>query len=305
MLLIIILYTENVHIGMSTYKVDVVLNVYGKPYQTYVALKSLLKVSGELIDKIFFIQEIEQPHNDTFDIIFNDIELLEKIELYIPKYYFYINEHKPKLYKKEDYRLSLRYQYGFEKSNKRFVFITHNDVLYKADIIKYFLDNIGENMGVGEIGQCWNCPFNFAKICNRYNYAEHSQSYKEVKDIFKKYKPIRPYKLNRRNVFPLPECRLNEWFCLLNRELYIDKSYPNGKNLFGTHRGTDTAVEWFREMNLSKMKFKHLNTEDYATHAYFSEEKSGHRALLNDEKYFDQEEKAKKYMKNFLDAFTK
>lgn len=289
---------------MNIPKVDVVLNVYGKPYQTYVTLKSLLQVSGDMIDKIYFIQEAKQPHNANFDLIFKDSELSTKIQLYTPKYYLYIDKSQPKLYKNEDYRLSLRYQYGFEKSDKKFLFITHNDVLYKDNIIQYFLDNIKDKMGIGEIGQCWNCPFNFAQLCNRYNYAEHKQKYKDVKKIFREYKPVRNYKLHRRNVFPLPECRLNEWFCLLNRELYINKSYPNGKNLFGTHMGTDTAVEWFREMNLKGMKFEHIDTQEYAVHAYFTQRKGGHQALLNDEKYFAQEEKAKEYIKEFFKEKT-
>lgn len=278
-------------------KIDVILNVYGKPYQTYTTLKSLLNVSGYFIDKIYFILESNQPHNAKFDIVFNDTELSKKIELYTPKHYLYTNSSKKESYRNESFRLSLRYQYGLEKSNKKFVFITHNDVLYKNDIVQYFIDNIQTNMGIGEIGQCWNCPFSFAEICNRYNYASHKQSYKEVKNIFKQYKPVRPYKLDKKSVFPLPECRLNEWFCLLNRALYTQHSYPYGKNLFGTYvNGTDIAVEWFKEMNLIGQKFKHISTENYAIHAYFSEEGNGHQALFSSEKYFIQEERAKKYI---------
>lgn len=38
-------------------KVDVIINVYGKPWQTLCTLKSLMKYSGKYIDKIYFIEE--------------------------------------------------------------------------------------------------------------------------------------------------------------------------------------------------------------------------------------------------------
>ena len=42
-------------------KIDIIVNVYGKPWQTLCSLKSLLKYSGEHIDKIYFINERENP----------------------------------------------------------------------------------------------------------------------------------------------------------------------------------------------------------------------------------------------------
>jgi hypothetical protein len=37
-------------------KVDVLIPIYGKPWQTLCTLKSLMRHSGEHIDKIFFIK---------------------------------------------------------------------------------------------------------------------------------------------------------------------------------------------------------------------------------------------------------
>ena len=48
----------------SNIKIDVAINVYGKPWQTLVSLKSLLKVSAKYIDKIYFIEENKQPFNE-------------------------------------------------------------------------------------------------------------------------------------------------------------------------------------------------------------------------------------------------
>ena len=46
---------------MNLEKVDVVISVYGKPWQTLCTLKSLMMHSGEHIDKIFLIKEKNQP----------------------------------------------------------------------------------------------------------------------------------------------------------------------------------------------------------------------------------------------------
>ena len=49
-------------------KVDVVIHVYGKPWQTLCTLKSLMKHSGKHIDKIFFVKEPNQPYGDNIEI---------------------------------------------------------------------------------------------------------------------------------------------------------------------------------------------------------------------------------------------
>jgi len=52
-------------------KIDVVINVYGKPWQTLCTLKSLMINSGHHIDKIFLIKESEQPYSEDIDWIFD------------------------------------------------------------------------------------------------------------------------------------------------------------------------------------------------------------------------------------------
>ena len=51
--------------------VDVIINVYGKPWQTICTLKTLMKYSGHHIDKIFLIKEKEQPYNENIDWVFS------------------------------------------------------------------------------------------------------------------------------------------------------------------------------------------------------------------------------------------
>lgn len=54
--------------------IDVDLQVFGKPWQTALALLTLDKYMGSYINNIFFIIESSQPKNDSVDV-----SLLENI----------------------------------------------------------------------------------------------------------------------------------------------------------------------------------------------------------------------------------
>lgn len=278
------------------HKVDVIINVYGKPYQTLVTLKSLMKHSGEYIDKIYLQEEPNQPEVFDINLILNEFD---NIIHYKPRYFNFVNQtDKQRCFTDEEYRLSMRYQYGFEKSDKKFVFITHNDVLYKNNIIKHMLENIENNLGVGEIGQCWNCPMFYANKCSGEKFNDFNYNYNEITDIFIKFKKpaSRNYQINTTNPFPLPECRLNEWFCLINNE--INKKEVNINNIvipFGSYE-LDLNTRWFREMYKLGYTFKNLDLKKYAKHAYFSNNGNGHSALSNYEKYQIEENIAKEFL---------
>jgi hypothetical protein len=280
-------------------KVDVVINVYGKPYQTLVTLKSLMKHSGEYIDKIYLIEEPNQPEVFDINLILNEFD---NIIHYKPKYYLYVNHtDKERCFTDEEYRLSMRYQYGFEKSNKKFVFVTHNDVLYKNNIIKHVLNNIEDNLGIGEIGQCWNCPMYYANKCNGEKFNDFNYTYEEIMNTFNEFKPARPHQIvDKNNPFPLPECRLNEWFCLINNEINRKEVVFNKKVIpFGTYYNTDLAVQWFKEMFELGYKFKNIDLKRFAKHAYFSDNGNGHSSLSNHEKYQREELIAKDFLKEY------
>ncbi|MFN3380260.1 MAG: hypothetical protein ACK41O_12450, partial [Runella zeae] len=49
-------------------KVDVSIAFYGKPYQAIITIKTLMKYSGQHIDKIYISRERLQPHNDYIGI---------------------------------------------------------------------------------------------------------------------------------------------------------------------------------------------------------------------------------------------
>jgi hypothetical protein len=267
-------------------RVDVVVNVFGKPWQTLCTLKSLIKHSGSHIDKIFLIKEKNQPEN--IDFIF---DYFDNVIVYTPDKFSFIT--KTINHKDQNERFVVRYQYGIENSNKKYVFLTHNDVLYTGDIIGEMLGLIGDNVGIGQIGQCWNCPAKSAGVCSGEKFNEWNPT---KEDIFKL--PLPHLRTNieiidLKNPKPMPECRLNEWACLLNKEIIMEESKPNGEcSLFGQY-GLDLGTTWFRDMYL-----KGYNFVDYRKnfiHSYWSESASGFQTQLKKDLYDKSEEMAKKY----------
>lgn len=231
-------------------KVDVIINVYGKPWQTICTLKSLLKHSGQHVDKIFFIKEREQPYGEKIDWVY---EYFDNLIVFEPKSYSFLTFGVN--YQNEDERNKVRYQYGIEKSDKEFVFITHNDVLYTGDIIGEMLEKIGDSVGIGEIGQCWNCPAKHIGICSGEKFNDWNPTTEELNKLPLPHIRTSYDMLDFKNPKPLPECRLNEWACLINRQIVIKESKPNGdSSLFGQY-GLDLGTKWFKEMFLKGYKF--------------------------------------------------
>ena len=290
-------------------KVDVIVNVYGKPWQTLCTLKSLLKVSGEHIDKIYLIEEKVQPYGDNIVFILKEFDNLIH---YIPKEYIFLMPSKGNM-NDADNRYTYRYQYGIENSDKKYVFITHNDILYHDDIIGHMLDKIDKCVGIGLIGQCWNCPAFAGGVCDGERHAEYNPTYEEVLKLSQTHRYARSAHhdrlLDRTRPMPLPECRLNEFACIINRNALIDECYPNGDTpLFSTVDSIDTATSWFRSMRLKGYNFKNFDIYKDSTHCYFSRVSdnvedgyvSGCGTQLDQLKYIKAEAFANKYYKENL-----
>lgn len=255
--------------------VDVIINVYGKPWQTLCTLKSLEKHSGQHIDKIYFIEEKEQPYNAEFKGV---ISRFKNIAHYIPEKYKFFSVD-------ESDRMSIRYQYGIETSDKNFVFITHNDVLYTEDVIGNMLNEIGDSIGIGQIGQCWNCPAN--KVCSGEKFYKYNPTYEEVLDLGLPHVRTTKELIDKDFPKPLPECRLNEWACMLNRELVVKENIP-----FGLYDKLDLGSYWFKEMHKKGYTFKDYR-KDF-THGFWANN-AGFPTQLDINKYNQSELNAYKY----------
>jgi hypothetical protein len=268
-------------------KVDVIINVYGKPWQTLSTLKSLLKHSKQHIDKIFLIKEKQQPNNENVTWIY---DYFDNLIVYEPNTYSFISSSID--YKNENDRFKVRYQYGFEKSDKKFVFVTHNDVLYTGDIIGDMLNLIGENLSIGQIGQCWNCPAKSNNLCSGEIFNEVDISYDVLYTLSYPHVRTQISMIDKNNPKPLPECRMNEWSCLINREIMMKECKPFGDvSLFGEY-GLDLGTKWFREMYLKGYKF--IDYRKNFIHCFWSDS-SGYDTQRNMDKYKKSELNAANY----------
>lgn len=273
---------------MEDNKVDVIVNVFGKPWQTLCTLKSLLKHSGDKIDKIFLIKEKQQPYNENIDWIY---KYFDNLIIFTPDKYKFLHNRINYYSKKARYRV--RYQYGIENSDKTFVFISHNDVLYTGDIVGDMLREIGGSAGIGQIGQCWNCPAQPQGVCRGELFYEWNPSYDDVINLGLPYRRTRLSDIDKKNPKPLPECRLNEWACLINRDIVMRECYPNGNSPLIGQKGTDLGTPWFRNFHLKGYKFAHYEKNNI--HSYWASTSGGYRAQLDKKLYDSAEENAKGY----------
>lgn len=282
--------------------VDVAINVYGKPYQTLVALKTLMLHSGRHIDKIYFILEKDQIDDEYFSAV---VGKFDNIILFTPKSFLFVSAAERERYGDENYRFSLRYQYAWEKTDKDYLFITHNDTFYEADIIGGMLSEIteGEYAGIGEVGQCWNCPAFYAHKCSGEEYSEYDPSYEEIMALIESHPPARGKQfismIDKKQPMPLPECRLNEFACLINLREIKHEVIPHGTtDPFGTYVGIDLATSWFRDLCLKGYKFKNYDIRKYCRHGWGS--LSGHDTLFSPLDYEAVENQAREYYEREL-----
>ena len=277
--------------------IDVVIQIYGKPWQTLCTLKSLMLHSGKHIDNIYFITEKEQPYNDSIEFI---KQYFNNLICFTPQEFHHYTFKFTGDYSNESSRYSIRYQYGIEKSDKRHVFITHNDILYTGDIVGDMLSKIGDAVGIGLIGMCWNCSMNKAGICNTLLFDGFKLTYNKVLDVLEKYPTIRKYTIDKENPMPLPECRLNEFPCLINREISVNECKPKGDTLPFGYFGIDIGCQWFRSLFLKGYKFKTYDIGIFSTHGYYAQYPAGYPITLNERLYYKSEAMAKEYYeKNF------
>lgn len=278
-------------------KVDVAINVFGKPYQTAITLLSLLEHSGQHIDKIYFTEERQKNQGDSVDFIqpwFGD-----NLVYYKPMHYLGVSPGKIAKLRNNSYRLSVRYQYAWEKTNKKYLFVTHNDCLYSSDIIGGMLNRIGgENCaGVGSIGQCWNCPASHGNHCDGDRFANFKPTYAQALAIVGDgYVRTMKGMIDPANPMPFPECRLNDFACLLNVELLRKEIFPEGGVVPYGFFGLDIGTDWFRALALKGYTF--VNWLQGMEHAWLVPERNGHSldAPNKREAYFQVEARAREFL---------
>lgn len=281
--------------------VDVAINGYGKPYQTAITLFTLLKHSGQWIDKIYFIEEKKQPEPPKYQFIRD--HLGDKVVYYKPNFWFWVNKIYGFLQYFKQYRYSIRYQYAWEKTDKNYLLVLHNDVYFTGDLVSQYLENINGHTAIGKIGQCWNCPAHTAKLCDGDSYTNYKPDYAGLMKLSAEFPGPRTHMyeavVEKDRPWPLPECRVNEYVTMINIAKARPATVPFGKATpFGTMNKLDIGVEWFSELNNEGHTFANFDYDPYAIHSWVSLKNAGHDAMFDQELYQHEESVARQVLKD-------
>ena len=274
-------------------KIDVALNIFAKPYQTALSILSLLRVSEKHIGTIWLQFE---PAGSRFDTIspyliakYLHQELNFPCVIFQPEIWFDCAVADPAKFTDEAYRLGLRFQYALEHCTSRLLFLIHNDILLHKDLLAELITNIGDAFAIGPLGQCWNCPASNQELteqvlrrkkCQPSNYQNFQLSLEELVALYKAGDAQKCFrrtysdglKTIANQPWPLPECRINEWACLINLEKTKPLTIPFGQALpIGAYTSCgaqtlDIGVAWFRAMHKAGLKAKHFPTDGWLTH---------------------------------------
>jgi hypothetical protein len=289
--------------------VDVIVNVYGKPYQTAVSIRSLMKFSERHVGKIYVILEKNQPPGFDAELLKGLLTGLP-IEFYTPPFFFGWWEGRRKgllnqiLLWFRSYRNSIRYQYAWEKTKAPFVFLMHNDMLFFDDLVGNYLSKIEDHVGIGQIGQCWNCPA-FEKFCDGNRYWDYRPTSEELMELYASrpdgravvHGLVGPDKLN----WPLPECRLNEHAALIQMSLAKPVTRPLGPvQPIGLKNKLDNGIPWFQGMTLKGFRMKNASYEPFAKHAWTNKTDCGHASLFDQNQYDREEDMAKLELEKYI-----
>ena len=290
-------------------KVDVCIIYFGKPYQTIISILTLLKYSRLHINKIYITVEKKQPF-DTYGDIFKVVQAVKSqvsIDLFYPQYFYDLDTLDYERVKNNtDYRWSIPYQYALENAEMNYLFIMHNDMVFHHDMIGEMLPVLTQNgkmAGTGSIGQCWSCPASFAGLCNGFKFQKYVPDKAAAISLHDKYDTPRKEKdievLETGRIHPLPECRLNEYACLIDLEIYRSTTLPDAGNVcFGGNWGftADLGTGWFHQMVNQGYQFQHFILEDYAIHSMFNPAGQGIQAYTKEDNYILSERNALNYI---------
>ena len=268
-------------------RVDVALNIFAKPYQTALSVLSLLKESGRHVGTIWLQYE---PMGSRFDRVSPYVvarylkEVLDwPCRVSQPEHWLALEAPDTSRLGDAAYRLSIRYQDAFEHSMSRRLLLMHNDVYVFGDALGEMLAAMGDAFAIGQLGQCWRCPAHAAEVvkdvmggpaCASERYEEFRPDAAALRRLYARARelgvPVRPYEgcfteVFDRQPWPLPECRVNEWFCLLDLERTRPHCVPFGPALppgafgaCGTYN-LDTSVPWFRAMHALGFRARHFD----------------------------------------------
>lgn len=275
--------------------IDVAVNIFAKPYQTSLALLSLLRQSRQHINKIWLQYEPVGSQYDPFPAycVYEYIKEknLAEVEASQPSHWIDLEAADPEKLPDPAYRHGIRYQYAFENSKAPLLFLMHNDVFILRDILGAMRAEMGDAIAIGQFGQCWNCPAANSEItqavmgrdaCSPANYQDFKPTQSQLLGLYEEARKrgvfARPYDEDgfsgdfSAQPWPLPECRVNEWACLVNLEKSRPLTYPFGDAFpIGAYKpcgslNLDIGVVWLRDMHKKGFHARHFDVKPFLKH---------------------------------------
>jgi hypothetical protein len=275
-------------------KADVAICVLGKPFQTALTIASLLRQSGPRIGRIFIQEEPKQPFGEVVKYLFLAFPGADVVQ-FTPRVAIGLEFFDAHRFSQDaDYRAGVRYQRAWEEGREEFLFISHNDCIFTGDVVGKMIEAAAPGfIGVGQIGQCWNCPASFAQKCSGPTHEQFNPTYEEAIKIVRDFPgPRTPeWSIQKDIPSPFPECRLNEFACLIHRNAIRHRIMPEGPiEPLGAMTG-DTGTTWFRKLRLEGYRFKDF--QECFVHAPFSPSGGGRAGSESPSLYSEQEEMAR------------
>lgn len=279
--------------GVANGKIDVAINIFAKPFRTSLAILSLLKACGGRIGTLWLQFEpmgigVDQvPPYLIYDYLKE--ECLANCRVSQPKIWLAREAVTAADFANPERRLAIRYQTAFERSKARLLFLLHNDVFIYKDILGPMSESLGDAFAIGQLGQCWNCPASHEGLmrevlgrgaCKPAFYSAFRPDHQGLCALYEAAQAqkifVRPYELGQGEFasrpWPLPECRVNEWACLINLEKSRGLCQPNGPAYPpGAYRACgeynlDIGVPYFRDLHKSGLAAKNFELAPYLEH---------------------------------------
>lgn len=168
----------------------------------------------------------------------------------------------------------IRYQWAIEKTDKKYLFIMHDDIQFKGNVITAYLQRITNNQRtaiVGELGQCWRCGY-ADKGCSPNKILtgdKPSDSWPSTNIGKKSHKWA---------------CRMNEWSSLINVQIAKDILKNHGV-FFGNYDANgDIAAYWFYKVIEDGYKFDDpfpLKEQRESMYTHWENGVTGHSAWVD------------------------
>jgi hypothetical protein len=241
--------------------VDVAVQSYRKPESLLYALMTLKQHCAERIERVFI--DDDQSPRDVLDAYrsarvigwFRPWELVVRRNRHrVGRLPAFVKGYRPAYLSDGMFRIwgawsiwnrrrlyvdrqDIRYQWALETSDKPFVFVMHDDIEFRGDVVGRYLEHAATLVRpaiVGDLGQCWRCMY-------------HAEPYGcDPSRIMAGQRPSTAWPIgdptSRINYRP---CRINEWSALVSTEAArhiaeVDRVFFGNRDDDG-----DTGAYWF------------------------------------------------------------